>query len=75
MRLFIQNVSLVFISGCSLTHTYCICQVPHTILCHPHYSNITLIYELLKKLVTYFKILFSTQEKQLIADDVQPYIH
>jgi len=73
-RLFIQNVSSVFISDCSLTHTYGTCQVPHTVLCRPCRSKITLADELLEKLVIHFKILFSTQEKRLTANDVRPYV-
>jgi len=76
MRLFIQNVSLVFSSDGSLTHS-CMCtlQVPHTILCRPHRSNITLTHMLLEKLVTHFRIHFSTREERLTVNNVWLYVH
>lgn len=33
------------------------------------------MHELSEKLVTHFKILLSTVEKQLTVDDVRPYVH
>jgi hypothetical protein len=61
-----------FMFVCSLIH---ICQVPHTILCRPHHSNIALDRALTEKLETHFKILFSTSGRQLAVDDVRPYVH
>ena len=68
----IQNVSLIsFQTAHWPIHAH---QVPHTVLCRPRNSNITLTHELLEKLVTHFKILFSTPDKRLTVDNVRPYV-
>jgi hypothetical protein len=74
MRLSIQNVSFVFDSGRLLTSMY-MPKVPHTVLCRPHRSNVSLDRELRDKLETHFKILFSNAGTRLTAEDVRPYVH
>ena len=62
----------VCISFRSLANIY-VLEVPHTVLCHPHHSNDIPDRELLAKLETHFKILFSNTERQLTVDDVRLY--
>lgn len=63
MKSSMRNVSLTF---CRLYYfLITISQlVPHTVLCRPYHPNVTLDRQLLDKLKTYFKILFSTSEKR-----------